>query len=76
MNLYKFAPFTPFIASAVRAALISWGSMQFKEADEASTQISSAIVVILGVVWGQYSAHWKFQQQSKQPTESKNENGN
>ena len=68
MNISRFAPLIPAIASLIRAYLISRGAVGLVEADEASMQIASGISIAAGVAWGQFEA-WKNRRQSKQPKE-------
>lgn len=68
MNISRFAPLIPAIASLIRAYLISRGAVGLVEADEASMQIASGISIAAGVAWGQFEA-WKKLRQSKQPKE-------
>lgn len=72
----NFSPYIPFAASLIRAALISWGSVELTTADQTANQLASALTVIAGVAWGQYAAHKKLSTQSKQPTESTHEKSN
>jgi len=75
MNISRFTPLIPAIASLVRAYLISRGAVGLAEADEVSIQIASGAALVAGVAWGQFDA-WKIRRRSKQPTEAKHENSN
>lgn len=76
MDTSRLVTFIPFLASLIRAVLISWGSVEFQRAEEASAQIAPAIAAIAGIAWGQYEARKRIKQQSQQKTESKHENSN
>lgn len=75
MNISRFAPLIPAIASLVRAYLISRGAVGLAKADEVSLQIASGVSLVAGIAWGQFDA-WKKHRQAKQPTESNHENSN
>lgn len=53
----NFSTLTPFIASVIRHALVAGGAIELSKAEDASSQLASSLVTLVGIGWSFYNAH-------------------
>ncbi len=58
----NFQTLAPFLASVIRHALVAGGAIELSKADDASGQLASGLVTLLGIAWSLWNAKNKQQQ--------------